>query len=390
MLDQLDLFDDQSTRAGRHRRRRKEGGGGRSAITLVITVVILGLLVVGGWVGFTKVRDLLQAPDFSGPGTGKVTVVVKTGDYANDIGNELYKKGVVKSAAAFVEAADADTRSRAIQPGAYQLKKKMQAKLALAALLDPKNKLVDRVTVPEGQSNARTYKTLSDRLKIPIKDFQDLDKQPKEFGIDDSWFTRSDKKKVAPSLEGFLYPSTYEFDPGTTAAEAIQRMVDKFLSVAEELDLQNAATQKGITPYDALIVASLGEAEVIPKDMPKATRVIYNRLNSKDAWMHKLQFDSTTNYWLEKQGKARKDSSGLSHAELNDPKNPYSTHAHAGLPPGPIGNPSKAALQAAVNPAKGKWLFFVAIDSDGSSAFAVTLAEHERNIAVCKKRHLGC
>ena len=390
MLDQLDLFDDESTRSGRHRRRRKEGRAVRSAITFLITIVILGLLAVGGWVGFQKVSDLLQAPDYPGPGSGKVTVVVKTGDYANDIGNELYEKGVVKSAAAFADAADADSRSREIQPGAYQLKKQMRAKDALAALLDPKNKLVDRVTIPEGQSNARTYKVLSERLKLPLSDFQKLDKQPKEFGIDDAWFTRSDKKKVTPSLEGFLYPSTYEFAPGTTAVEALQQMVDQFLGVAEELDLQNAAAQKGITPYDALIVASLGEAEVIPKDLPKVTRVIYNRLNSPDAWMRKLQFDSTTNYWLEKQGKPRKDSSGLTSAELNDPKNPYSTHAYAGLPPGPIGNPSKAALLAAVNPAQGKWLFFVAIDKEGNSAFAVTLAEHERNIELCKKRHAGC
>lgn len=391
MLDQLDLFDDASTRPGRHRhRRRREGGGGRTLITLVITFVILGLLGVGGWLGFTQVRDWLTPPDFEGPGRGEVTVEVKTGDYAAAIGNELYRKGVVKSAAAFVNVANDDERSRDIQPGAYRLKKEMSAKAALDALLDPKNKLVNRVTIPEGFTNVRIYKALSEKLKIPIEEFQELDKKPSEFGIDDSWFTRTDKTKVTKSLEGFLYPSTYDFDPGTTAVEALQEMVGKFLSVVQELDLQNVAKQKDISPYEALIVASLAEAEVIPKDLPKATRVIYNRLNHDEDWAKRLQFDSTTNYWLEKQGKKRKDSSGLTSAELNDPKNPYSTHAHSGLPPGPIGNPSKEALDAAVNPAKGKWIFFVAIDKDGSSAFAATLAEHEKNVALCKKRNLGC
>jgi UPF0755 protein len=390
MLDELDLFDDR-TRMGRPRRhRRRKSGAGRSLFTFLLTLVILGALGVGGWIGFQRVGDMLAPPDFDGPGHGKVVVVIKTGDYAAQVGNELFRKGVVKSAAAFVAAAEADERSRELQPGAYQLKKEMRATAALDALLDPDNKVVDRVTVPEGQSNARTYRALSKHLDLPLAEFQKLDKDPESFGIDASWFTRSDKKKVYKSLEGFLYPSTYEFDPGTTASQAVQQMVDKFLAVAQEIDLQAVAEKKGITPYEAVIVASLGEAEVIPKDLPKVSRVIYNRLNHDEAWANKLQFDSTTNYWLEKQGKKRKDSSGLSFAELNDPKNPYSTHAYAGLPPGPIGNPSQSALEAAVNPAKGNWIFFVVTEQDGSSAFAATLAAHNRNVAICKQRDLGC
>ncbi|MGH3655428.1 MAG: endolytic transglycosylase MltG, partial [Micromonosporaceae bacterium] len=388
--EQLQFFQDDPNPRGHRRNHGSEERGGRSAVTLLLTFAILAGLVFGGWYGFTKVRDFFTPPDFEGSGKGKVTVTVHTGDTAGAIGNELYRKGVVASGAAFVNAAEDDERSRNIQPGAYQLKKKMQARAALVALLDPKNKLVDRVTVPEGQSNVRVYKTLSEKLKIPVKEFTDLDKDPEAFGIDKSWFKRSDKKDAPKSLEGFLYPSTYEFGPDTTAAQAIQRMVDKFLEVAKELDLQNVAAQKDITPYEAVIVASLGEAEVIPKDLGKVSRVIYNRLNHEDAWMTRLQFDSTTNYWLEKQGKKRKDSSGLTRAELNDPDNPYSTHAHAGLPPGPIGNPSMQAMEAAVSPEKGDWLYFVAIKKDGSSAFASTLPEHDRNVELCKERKLGC
>ena len=390
MLDQLDLFDEESTRPGRHRRRRRDGGGGRSAATLLITFVALGALVLGGWVGFNKVRDFFAPPDYEGPGTGSVTVEVKVGDYASDIGNELYNKGVVASAAAFVKAAEEDARSREIQPGKYQLKKKMSARAALEALLDPKNRLVIKVTVPEGQSNVRVYRTLSEKLGVSLEELEELDKRPTDFGIDESWFTRTDGKQAAKTLEGFLYPSTYEFDPGTTAVEALQTMVSKFLSVAEELNLQQVAQQKNITPYEALIVASLAEAEVVPEDLPKATRVVYNRLEHPDAWMNKLQFDSTTNYWLEKQGKARKDSSGLTLDELNDPENPYSTHAHAGLPPGPIGNPSNLALMAAINPEQGDWLFFVVTSEDGRSSFAATYEEHQQNIQICKQKNLGC
>ncbi|MGH3661092.1 MAG: endolytic transglycosylase MltG [Micromonosporaceae bacterium] len=389
MLDELDLFGDAPPRPRRHRRRR-ESERGRSAATLIITLVILGLLAGAGWFGFIKVRDVLSPPDYAGPGAGEVSVQVKEGDTATDIGNELYRKGVVASSAAFINVAEDDQRSLGIQIGMYQMQKRMPAEAALEALLDPKNKLVDRVTVPEGQSNFKVYRALSEHLDIPVREFLKLDKRPEDFGIDKSWFGRSDDKKAPETLEGFLYPASYEFGPDTTAAQALQAMVDKFIAVAEELDLQNVAQQKGITAYDAMIVASLGEAEVIPKDLPKVTRVVYNRLESPDAWMKKLQFDSTTNYWLERQGGARKDSSGLTHGELNDPDNPYSTHAHAGLPPGPIGNPSGKALEAAVNPAKGDWLFFVAIKKDGSSAFAASYEEHKANIEICKKRDLGC
>lgn len=118
--EELQFFrDDPAPR--RHRRNDTGGGGtGRSAGTLLLTFVILGALVLGGWFGFTKVRDFLTPPDYDGEGSGKVTVVVKTGDTAGAIGNELYRKDVVASAAAFVNAAEGDERSRGIQPGAYQ------------------------------------------------------------------------------------------------------------------------------------------------------------------------------------------------------------------------------------------------------------------------------
>jgi UPF0755 protein len=120
----------------------------------------------------------------------------------------------------------------------------------------------------------------------------------------------------------------------------------------------------------------------VPQDLPKIARVAYNRLytTSPELGCHCLEMDVTVNYGLELQGKPSKASKDLTAAELNDPKNPYNTKVHEGLPPTAIDNPGAAALTAAMRPATGTWVFFVAVDKQGHSAFATTHAEHERNV----------
>ncbi len=386
MLDELDLFEDDRApgpRKGRHRRRR-EGGAGRSLLVFVMTMVILGALGVGGWIGVGKIRDYLSPPDYPGPGTGEVTIEIRPGNSIADIANTLYNADVVASAAAFVNAAEDHPQGHNLQPGFYQLRRQMRAADALEMLLDPANRLINGVTIPEGLSNVRVFEILSEELGIPVEEFWELADDPAQFGIDDSWFTRNDGKESARTLEGFLYPATYEFGPDVTAQSALQQMVDQFMSVAEELNFQAVAAEHGLTPYEALIVASLTEPEGIPEDLDEIARVIYNRLEDQTEVYGRLNFDSTTNYWLEVQGHQRLDSSQLDEDQLYDESNPYSTHAHTGLPPGPISNPSRIALEAALNPAEGDWLYFVVVEEDGSSAFAETYAEHLQNIERCR------
>ena len=125
-------------------------------------------------------------------------------------------------------------------------------------------------------------------------------------------------------------------------------------------------------------MASLAQAEAgIAADLPKVARVAYNRAYVKKM---PLQFDVTTNYWLTLNDKGAKHSGKMTKAELEDPKNPYTTELRVGLPLGPINSPGKAALEAAAKPASGDWLFFVALDKSGRSAFATTNAQHDANI----------
>ncbi|GIF70183.1 hypothetical protein Ais01nite_82180 [Asanoa ishikariensis] len=390
-IDDLDLaFEDRADK-GRHRRgyreraagngqkKKRKGSGGKTAIAFFMALVLLGGLGAGAWYGFDRVQSYFTTPDYDGSGTAeKVNVEVKQAQTATDIANTLVKADVVKSAKAFVEAADADSRSKNIQPGVYGLNKQMSAKAALAVLVDPKKKIVNGVTVPEGLTMLSTFKRLSEQTKIPVKDFQAAAKNVDSFDIPDFWFKRQDKKPVVKSLEGFLFPDTYEIPPKPNAKQVLDIMVNRFLTVVGDMKFTEKVEQdRGISPYEALIVASLAQAEAGNKDdLGKIARVAYNRVYVKDM---PLQFDVTLNYGLEIAGKKTKASKEMTDEDYANAGNKYNSHYYKGLTPTPIDNPGKQALEGAMNPPAGGWLFFVAIDKEGHSAFAETDAQHEAN-----------
>ncbi|MFI7599722.1 endolytic transglycosylase MltG [Actinoplanes sp. NPDC049681] len=387
MIDELDLaFDEQIERGKpRHRRgaRGAKGGKGKSAVAFLMAFILLGVLGVGGYLGYEKVKGFFTAADYDGPGTDPIEVALGEGSLT-EIGNTLVDADVVKSTAAFTQAAEDNPRGKNIQPGTYNLRKQMSAKDAVTLLLDPKARVNKGITIPEGKTAREIYAILSQKTGVPVKDFEAAAKDPKALGVPDFWFNRRDNKKASGTIEGFLFPDTYEFKPKATAADMLQVMVGKFIATTTEMGFVKTVEQNlSVSPYEALIVASLSQAEAgIAEDLPKVSRVAYNRAYKKKM---PLQFDVTTNYWLELQNKGKKHSGKMTDAELQDPKNPYTTELKVGLPLGPINNPGKSALEGAEKPATGDWLFFVAVDKTGKSAFAVTNAEHDANIQkACK------
>ncbi len=376
MLDDLDLLYQDSNRP-RHRHRRKRRG--RTFFAFLMTILILGAVGGAGWYGVRRLQDFFITPDYSSSGTGQVVVEIKKGDLLSDMGMTLYKADVVKSVKAFTEAAQADKDATAIQPGAYRLRHHMSGRNAVAALLDPKNRAGSGVTIPEGKTMFATFALLSQATKIPVAQFVAAAKDPVALGVPDFWFKRTDGRPVERSIEGFLFPDTYDFDRGATATTILKTMVARFNQAATDLDFVNQVQSTlQVSPFEALIVASLAQAEAgNADDLGKVARVAYNR--AYKAHMP-LQFDVTANYWLMKQGKAAKSSSDLTPAELNDPKNPYNSTSQIGLPVGPIDSPGESALRGAMAPPKAQWIYFVAVDKAGHSAFASTLAEHEANI----------
>ncbi len=393
MIDELDLgFDDYERGRSRHRRgrggrpkQRKGKRKGRTFVALFMTLILLGALVVAGWFGVGTVRQYFTAKDYKGAGTGQVNIQVVNGDSLTDIANKLYAAQVVRSSKAFINATNANSKSRGIEVGYYRLHLHMKASLALDMLLARKadgalaNKVSTRVTIPEGAITLDIYNTLSKTTHIPVADFQNAAKDPVALGIPSWWFKRSDGKAAPnpPSLEGFLFPATYDFDPGADAKSILSTMVKKFLDVTTSINFVDTVQGPtlNLTPYEALVAASIAQVEALVPDMPNVVRVLYNRAYSGKFPCSCLQLDSEVNYWLRISGQKPLASGQLRVSQLHNPKDPYNTHDKAGLPIGPISNPGKEALQAAMAPPKNGNLFFLAIDKAGHAAFATNTTQ---------------
>ena len=316
----------------------------------VVGVVVLAL-VAGLFLGGRAVYDLaFGAPDYSGMGSGAIIVQVHSGDTAREVGQTLLDEGVVKSVKAFTKAAKGTPGYRKLQPGFYELRLKMAASKALGFLLDGKHRKRGRVTIPEGTPLAQVVDRLVKYTELTRADVVAALGNPAVLGL---------PRYAGDKPEGFLFPATYDIEPGTGAVEALEMMTEKFSEVAGGVDLEGGAKRVGLTPYQVVILASIIEKETPqPADRAKVARVVLNRL----AKGMRLQLDSTLNYVLVER-KAR-----LTTADISS-ESPYNTYKHTGLPPTPIDSPGEAALEAALHPATGDWLYFVTIDKAGHSLF---------------------
>jgi UPF0755 protein len=299
------------------------------------------------------IERFTPAEDYSGSGTGELVFMIHEGDTGSDIAENLVDEGVTASYDAFYDLLLAQTPEPEFHPGAYRLAEEMSAQAALDALVNPANKLENTVLITEGTWASEALAETAAVLEMPIEELQAAAANPQALGL----------PAEATSVEGFLFPATYTFDPGATAQQVVQTMV------AESLEAFDAA---GVAPedrYRVATIASLVEREGLPQDFTKVSRVIQNRLDQGML----LQFDSTVHYGLG-------DNSVVTttDAERADAANTYNTYVHAGLPPGPIGNPGAEAIQAALNPADGTWLYFVTVNPEtGETVFTSTLEEHE-------------
>lgn len=182
------------------------------------------------------------------------------------------------------------------------------------------------------------------------------------------------------SLEGLLFPDTYLIGADWTVEQIVQRLVDRFDEIADEVGLANV---QGMTPYEAVVAASLIQTESkLAEDDPLISAVIRNRL----AQGMQLQIDATLCY-------ARFATTGIGCPPVptdadKEIQSPYNTYLIAALPPGPISSMTKASLAAAVSPAQVTYLFYVLADETGKHAFANTLAEHNNNVAAARAKGL--
>jgi UPF0755 protein len=181
------------------------------------------------------------------------------------------------------------------------------------------------------------------------------------------------------NLDGLLGTGEYVVVPGETDTKLLTTMIDRFDRLADSVDLRAGSATLGLTPYQAITVASIVEKEgVIAKNLGPVARVILNRLAADMP----LQMDSTVLY---SEGR---DGGPVTRADLAI-RSPYNTYLNKGLTPTPICFPSKAALQAALDPPSGTWLYFVVVERDGTEAFADTFAQQQANEALAQQRGVG-
>jgi UPF0755 protein len=328
-------------------------------------LALIALLFIGA--ALYVINETFQPLQSENEEAGAVPVRIPEGADAGSIGELLERKGVIEDARFFELNATLTLRRNKLRTGNYVLRPNMTNGAAIDALMQgPKVRVVKtfKVTVPEGQSIREAAQAIE------------------ESGVEGNYVKAADSPQArrrarrlgAPrgtrTLEGFLFPATYDLKAGATADTLVDKQLDAFRDNFGSLNLK-AAKRRNLTAYDVLIIASLIERETpSDRERPLIASVIYNRLKLGEP----LGIDATTRYF------EKKWSGKLLQSEL-DADNAYNTRINSGLPPTPIGNPGLASMKAAAKPANTDYLFYVA-KPGACHAFAETNEQHERNVAI--------
>ncbi len=324
---------------------------------LLALLFIAALGAGSGWL-----NSQLTKP-YRGHRPAKVFVDIPRGTSRWGIARILRKEDVIRNGPAFALFSDWHFR-KPLQAGEYLFDHQVDSREVFWKIAHGQI-FVHIITVPEGWTMYDIANELSAQEVCSKQDFLAA-------AHDTSLI--SDLAPHAKTLEGFLFPSTYQFTRHTTCEQVAATMVRHFRAIWETLQVPRfPQLSSDITPEDAVTVASLVERETPNgNERPVVAGVFYNRLRKEIP----LQCDATIQYALLLRGRPEGD---VKHADLSV-DSPYNTYEHRGLPPGPIANPGEASLKAALAPESSDYLYFVANDR-GGHFFSKTLQEHNRNVA---------
>ena len=327
------------------------------------------LLVVFGGIGALMFAGLVaffggarHAPDYSrgdcaADDPHKVLVEVPQGATGKDIGDALFNAGVVRSSQAFVDAAGRDQAARDISSGTYRVCPKLSARAAIAELLKTSNLSPDSlVEVRPGDYSWETLRALAKKRGWDRDDLRQL-VDTNEIGLP-PWSKSADGHWT---VEGMLEPGRYTLTSADTPQSVLTAMVKARVAELAKLGLETKAAalkcapSRGCTPEEALIVASLAEAEVTKADPDgrEVAEAVTNRLGRGDF----VGVDATTKYWLSLQAGKRV---AVTRREVTDPTDPYATGGHKGLPPTPVSIPSKEMIAAVLAPTSDHYYYWCA------------------------------
>lgn len=330
----------------------------RRGLKIFLALLLLFILLVGAGAGYV-------AWAMGGTANGApVRVIVSEGASSSEIASALERAKVIRSAFIFRLIARLRGVSTDLKPGAYGLRIGMGVTKALDALRTGVVLKVFRFTIPEGKTVPEIAAIVGKNTKITAAQFLSA--------------VHSGRHRLpimpanSTNLEGLFFPKTYEIVEKTTADDLVEMMLQRFTTDTAGLDFTKAATHH-ITPYQAVIVASLIEREAkVERDRPLIASVIYNRL----ARPMRLQIDATVEYAILLQTGRYKFP--LTTDDYTNVHSLYNTYLVDGLPPAPIASPGLAALQAALNPANTGYYYYVLTSDQRSHCFATDQAGFQR------------
>jgi UPF0755 protein len=300
---------------------------------------------------------------------------VNEGETLDQLADRLEDEGFISSSSVFTWYVSRKGGLE-VAPGYYQIVKRSHMGDVMASLATPPSATFVMVTFPEGFTFEQMGARLADRtLRLSAEQFASL----ASTSDTQTWL----RDPAQPSLEGLLFPDTYQISGEETESQVIARMVALMERVGRQEGLDQSEETVGLSPYEVLIVASMIEREAkIGEDRAKIARVVYNRLELGMP----LQIDATLYYGA---------PDGATFTQLKESDSPYNSYRFKGLPPTPIANPGRASIVAALNPAPNpsasdpicvgvprpcRYLYYVLSDDKGGHTFAASLEQHEQNV----------
>ena len=325
----------------------------RGATWVVLTSILLltSAVAVAGVFGYSAIKgfiDGMSIEDYSGDSGPVATIVIEPGETGEDVARKLVAADIIKSFDAIYRPMLAS--DFVVYPGTYSLPTKLSGAAALELLISGDARVVTKFTLQEGLRAEQIFEVVHLATEIPISELRSAATDLAALGI----------QNPANSIEGYLYPATYDFDPGVSASQVIETLVKRTLRELNDLGVP----QKDW--HDTLTMASIIQGEGKTRDFRKVSRVFVNRLDVGMAF----QSDATVVY-------ATNGTKVTTTDEQRATDSPYNTYFYPGLPIGPINSPGSLAIQAALDPEAGDWLYFVTINLEtGETVFTNTYAEH--------------
>jgi UPF0755 protein len=343
----------------------------------LVAFVLTGLALAAS--AYWAYRYAMRFPDRPAGGSGRtISVEIPSGANFPIVVSLLESKGLVSSAAAFRIYANYKGLASKVRAGSYRFASDISARDLLQILVHGVPAPTVTVLIPEGKNMLEVADLLAAGSIAPreqiLKAMRDKTLL-RRLGV------------PADSIEGYLYPDTYKLRAGTPAAEVLEKLHGRHKAVYYSLCAQHKAGLKALRQklrwdhHEIVTMASIVEKETGQKfERPRIAGVFLNRLTSPSFFPKVLQTDPTILYGCtvppDRSTACRELKDRIRRAQLDDRENPYNTYTHVGLPPGPISNPGRAAIEAVLAPEKSKYLYFVS-KNDGTHQFSATKAEHE-------------